>query len=549
MTSIFMRAGRPRTTGMAAIIAAAAVVLAGCSGGGGAGDKGQVKPGDLISSLPAAKGEVDLLKWNLPGEPDTIDPANTVTYPSGTVVRNLCDSLITANPDFTLRPNLATFEVKSPTQIVYTINKDAKFWDGSPVTAVDVAFTLNRVRDPNYVLSFIMIKVKSVDVTGANEVTVNFKTPDELFANEMQNIGIIQKAYTEKQGDKFGTSTGGVMCSGPYKLENWSPGNSLTMTRNDEYWNKDVKPLVKTVKFSFISDATALAQALNAGEIDGSYEVPASAIPALKKSSAGRLVFGPSTQSLNINITTPDGVTADNKLRQALQRALDRDAIAKVVYNGAARANYTSVTEATWPKAETDIYQPAYDKIAAARKFDLGAAKKLVEESDYDGTPIVIAVQAGDETISRVAQLVQQQAKAVGLTVKIRSLQPLVFSEAGYDATKRKGIDMMLQTNFNGTADPLEPMGFSYLPGQPYNYTELDNPKVTKLLTDARESFDAKERAKMVVEAQALVEEDSSTIPLVSTNTTTFLNDRLTGAVTSFAYWSLASMTHIGSAK
>ncbi|GAA3648816.1 ABC transporter substrate-binding protein [Nocardioides ginsengisoli] len=528
---------------------ASAVVLAGCSGGGGGGDHDQVNAGDLVSKLPAAKGEVDVLKWNLPGEPETLDPANTVYYPSGTVVRNLCDSLITANPDFTLKPNLATFEVKSPTQIVYTINKDAKFWDGSPVTAEDVAYTLNRVRDPKYVLSFIMINVKSVDVTGVDEVTVNFATPDELFANEMQNIGIIQKAYTEKQGDKFGTAAGGVMCSGPYKLGKWSPGNSLTMTRNDDYWNKDVRPLAKTVKFSFIGDATALAQALDSGEIDGSYEVPASAIPVLKKSSAGRLVFGPSTQGVNINITTPDGVTADPQVRQAFQHALDRDAIAKVVYHGAATANFTAVTPATWPKAETDIYQAGYDEIAAARKYDLEAAKKLVEASDYDGTPIVMAVQAGDETISRVAQLVQQQAKSVGLTVEIRSLQPLVFTEAGYDATKRKGIDMMLQSNFNATADPLEPMGFTYLPGQPYNYTEFDNPAVTKLLTDARQSFDAKERAKMVVEAQVIIEQDASAIPVVSTNTTTFLNNRLTGAVTSFAYWSLASMTYIGSAN
>lgn len=549
MTSIFMRAGRPRGAGVTAVFVAAALALAGCSGGSGGGDEDQVKASDLVSELPAATGEVDVLKWNLPGEPETLDPANTVYYASGTVVRNLCDSLITANPDFTLKPNLATFEVKSPTQIVYTINKDAKFWDGSPVTAEDVAYTLNRVRDPKYVLSFIMINVKSVDVTGPNEVTVNFKTPDELFANEMQNIGIIQKAYTEKQGDKFGTAAGGVMCSGPYELGKWSPGNSLTMTRNDDYWNKDVKPLAKTVEFSFISDATALAQALDSGEIDGSYEVPATAIPALKKSSTGRLVFGPSTQGVNLNITRPDGVTADNKVRQALQHAIDRDAIAKVVYHGAADANYTVLTTTTWPKAETDIYQPAYDKIAAARQYDLEVAKELVDASGYDGTPIVMAVQAGDETLSRVAQLIQQQAKAVGLTVKIKSLQPLVFTEAGYDATKRKGIDLMLQSNFNGTADPLEPLGFTYLPGQAYNYTEFDNPEVTKLLTEARQSFDAKERAKMVVAAQVAIEQDSATIPVVSTNTATFLNNRLSGAVTSFAYWSLASMTHIGSAK
>jgi len=548
MSTSFMRLGNPLFRTMTVVVASLAAVLSGCSESGD-GDRDQVKADDLVSSLPPAKGEIEELRWNLPGEPDTIDPGNTVTYSSGTVVRNLCDSLLSTNSDFTLKPNLATYEVKSPTQIVYSIKKEATFWDGSPVTAEDVAFTLRRLLDPSFLGNFILINVKSVDVTGPNEVTVTFKTPDELFANEMHNVGIIQKAYTEKQGDKFGTPTGGMMCSGPYKLGKWSPGNSLTMTRNDDYWNTSVKPLARSVKFSFISDATALAQGLKAGEIDGAYEVPASAIPALERVSAGRLVFGPSMQSLNINITTPDGVTADPKIRQALLRAFDRSAIAKVVYSGAATPTFTAVTPATWPKAEADIYQAAYDTIAAARKYDHKAAKKLVEDSEYDGTPIVLAVQAGDETTSRVAQLVQQQAEAAGLTIKIRSLQPLVFSEAGYDASKREGIDMMLQTNFNGTADPLEPMGFTYLPGQAYNYTEYDNPTVTKLLIEARQSFDAKERAKMIVEAQRLIEDDASTIPLVSTNTTTFLNKRLTGAVTSFAYWSMPSMTYIGSAN
>jgi peptide/nickel transport system substrate-binding protein len=539
----------------------AVAVLAACSGGGAdsatqgatqgatGGPSGQPAAQGLVESLPPATSEVELLRWNLPGEPETLDPANTVTYSTGTVVRNLCDSLLTMNPDLTLKPNLATFEVVSPTQIVYTIRDDARFWDGSPVTADDVAYSLNRTMDPAYVLSFILMNVDTIEATGDKEVTVNLKNPDSLVVNEMQNIGIMQKAFTEAAGDKVGTPDGGLMCSGPYKLDSWEPGSGLTLTRNDDYWNPEVTPLAQTVEFSFISDATALTQALSAGEVDGAYEVPASAVTALSGADTGRVVFGPSTQSVNLNVATPDGPLADRNLRQALQRVIDREALAQAIFNGAATPTYTMVTPATWPKAEQDMYQAAYDEIAAERNYDPEAARQLVAESSYDGTPIVLAIPAGEDTLSRTAQLIQQEAKAIGLNIEIKALQPLQYSEAGYDAAAREGIDLMIQSNFNAAPDPLEPIGFTVLPGQSYNYVEFDDPQVTSLITEAYAATDPKAKAEKIIEAQGIYEADSFTIPLVSTNTTTFLRNDLTGAVTSFAYWSMPSMAYIGTAE
>lgn len=539
---------RSRVSRLAAVPAVAALLLASACSGGGGDDGGdtKVEASDLKSSLPKATGEIDTLKWNLPGEPDSLDPANTVTYAAGPVVHSLCDPLTAMQPDFSLKPNLATSKVESPTKIVYTVRDGATFWDGSPVTAEDVAYTLNRTAKPDYVLSYIFANMKSADVSGDNEVTVTFTKPDELFLSEMANVGIIQKAFAEKAGDKLGTPSGGLMCSGPYELDNWASGSSLTISRNDDYWNADVKPLAKTVKFSFIGDSTALAQALGAGEIDGAYEIPASAIPALKKSKRTSLTFGPSMQSMNINIVNDKGPLKDVNLRNALQRSLDRDSIADVVFHGAAVPNYTQVTPATWPPGEKDIYQPAYDKIAKSRSYDPAAAKKLVDASDYDGTALVVGIQAGDETSSQVAQLLQQQAKSIGLTVKIKALQPLVFSQASYDASQRTGLDMMIQTNFNGVADPLEPIGFDYLPGQPYNYLNYDDAETTKLFNQARSEFDAKKRAELIVKIQDRYEAESGTISIVSTNTVTALNNEYTGAITSFAYWSMPSMAFIG---
>ncbi|MGI5328727.1 ABC transporter substrate-binding protein [Actinomadura nitritigenes] len=539
-----------RRLASAAGVLLASGMLAACSGGSGR-TPAPAGASDLVSALPAAKGEVDKITWNVGGEPDTLDPRNAVNYGSGQIVRNMCEGLLKMDAAFDVAPNLATYDQVSPTELKLTVRDGVKFWDGKPLTAADVAYSLQRSAAEDSVVSFGFIFVKSIKVTGDREVTVTFTRPDSTFVPGLATLSgvVIEKDWAEKTGDKVGTSTGGLMCTGPYKFASWRSGSGITIVRNDGYWNSELKPKAKTVDFTFVADGTALAQALEAGEIDGAYEVPVSALGKLSKSKAGRLVFGPSTQSTLISVARPDGPLKDQKLRDAFQRAIDRAAIAKIVFSGAAQPNYTELTPETWPTAERGVYQPDYDKWRTARSYDINAAKQLVKESSYKGQELVLAIQAGDEASSRIAQLFQQQAKAIGVTVKIQAMQPLVFDEAGYDASKRKGIDLIYDASFNSGQNPLEPLGFDLLPGQPYNYTDYDNPQVTKLLQEARSSFDAKQRAQLIVQAQRIYEPQSGTFSLVSTNTATFLNKRLTGAITSFAYWSMPQMAYIGAAK
>ncbi|WP_257230709.1 ABC transporter substrate-binding protein [Streptomyces sp. UH6] len=506
----------------------------------------------LVSKLPAGNGAVDTVKWNVYGEPDTLDPRNAVNYGNGQIVRNMCEGLFKMDEKFNVTGNLASsHEQVSPTELKLTIRDGVKFWDGKALTAEDVAYSLERSAAEDSVVSFGFIFVEDINVSGPMEVTVTFSRPDANFLSSLASIAgvIIEKDWAQKTGDKVGTPTGGLMCSGPYEFGSWRSGSGITIERNDAYWNTALQPQTKRIDFSFISDDTALAQALDAGEIDGAYELPPSTIAKLSKSKTGRVVFGPSTQSTAISVANPGTPLADAKLREAFHRALDRESIAKVIFSGAAEPNYTELTPATWPNAERELYQPAYDKWVKARSYDPEAAKKLVEESDYDGQTLVLAIMAGDQTASRVAQLVQQQAKAIGVKVEIQTMQALVFDQAGYDASKRKGIDLIYSSSFNTRQEPLEPLGYDLLPDQPYNYTNFDVPEVTKLLHDARSSFDAKERAELIVEAQEIYEPKNGLISLVSNNTATFLNNRLSGAITSFAYWSMPQMGYIGAAK
>jgi peptide/nickel transport system substrate-binding protein len=543
--------------GVASLAAAllASSVLTACGGdssssGGGGGDGATTTT--LVSQLPAAKGDVSTVKWNLTaGEPDTLDPRNAVTFSSGQVVKNLCDSLLGLDSEFNVEPNLATVEQPSDTEVVINLRDDATFWDGSPVTAEDVAYSLERSAAPDSVVAYSYTSVASIDVTGEHQVTVKLSTPDSIFTAGLATVAgaIVKKEWTESAGDKVGTPGGGLMCSGPYQLTDWKPGSSITITRNDKYWNKDLTARAEKVEFSFVTDATALAQALGAGELDGAYELPANTVPGLQKESTGKIHLGPSTQSVAMNVAIPDGPFKDVKLRQAFQLMLDREAIAKVIYHGAAEPLYTMLTPTTWPNDQRDLYAAAYKPFEDERAYDLDAAKKLVEQSSYDGATIVVAILAGEQTDSKVAQLVQQQAKAIGVNVKIQSMQPLVWAQAGYDASLREGIDLLLGSSFNSGQEPLEPIGFMMLPGQFYNYTDYDDPEVTNLINSARATLDPTERAKLIIKAQEIYEQDSATIPIVSTNTTTFLANDLTGAITSFAYWSMPQMAYVGSAS
>ena len=135
----------------------------------------------------------------------------------------------------------------------------------------------------------------------------------------------MEKAFSEAAGDSLGTPDGGLMCTGPMKFGSWESGQSLTLTRNDDYWDPDNAANTDEIVFSFTSDSSSLAQALASGELDGAYEVPPAVIPNLQDSDAGQVLFGaPSTLNLGLSLFTTDGPLSDPDVRQAFSSTIDR---------------------------------------------------------------------------------------------------------------------------------------------------------------------------------------------------------------------------------
>ena len=196
---------------------------------------------------PAPTGEADLITWGLGKEPSNLDPVRSNDYFINEVLVNACDDLFRLDPDFSVSNGLAVSKSQpDPTTIVYGIRPGVVFWDGKPLTAEDVAYSLSRNLDPAAKSSWTRYynSVLAIEATGPLEVTVKLKRPDVLFNAAMATAAgaVVQKAQAEANHGVIGTPQVMPMCTGPFKLVHWTPGTSIELARNEQYWDPGHRP-------------------------------------------------------------------------------------------------------------------------------------------------------------------------------------------------------------------------------------------------------------------------------------------------------------------
>ena len=539
--------GTKRSTGALATIAlVTALAMVGCtSTSGTSGDSGtdgqdeSQSATDSNSTLtvftPAAKGELDSVTWNLGGgEPVSLDYSYTWDTSSGNILlANLCESLMRQNPDLTYSPALAS-AVSQPDDLtyVYDLRTDVKFWDGTPMTAEDVAFSLQRQLDPD-VGSYWGIwfqNVDSIEATSPTQVTVKLTTPDVIFGQMMATSAgaIVKKAYVEEKGADFGTPVGGVMCTGPYTIQDWSTGANITLAANPQYWDSTLQPKVATIKFTFVRDPATVTNGLMTGEIDGTWSAPISGLSQLRSSGTGQLFVNTSTLAGFLTMASFDGPLGDVKIRQALQKSVDYEGITQGIMQASSTPAAAVVGSAYWGYA-LDTYEAAYTALPAAVQ-DLEGATRLVQEAGDASDPIVIAFDSGDTIAASVIAAVQDSASKAGLTVELRPLPVETFLSLFYDPAAREGVDAIYSTSTGDIPEPLQPY-LQFVPSSPFNYTGFDNPGFTQPIEEAQGVSDPEARATLVTQAQASAAEIvQSFVPLYTAQVLLYMNDRVTGA-------------------
>ncbi|MBX3196478.1 MAG: ABC transporter substrate-binding protein [Microbacteriaceae bacterium] len=547
-----LRAGVARRVriGALAVGASAALVLTACTTPESTPGIEPIDPASLVAELPAATTEVDQVTWGLvEGEPLSLVPG----YDYNLVMSNLCDSLLRVNGDFTISPGIAeNADWVDPVTFVIDIRPGVTFWDGTPVTPDDVIYTLERHRNDitsGFFGAFVL--VGGMEVTGENQVTIHFVAPDSTFREALSGGAgaILSKAFSEEQGESLGTSSGGLLCAGPYQLDSWTPGTEIVLTANENYW--DGAPLVKKLVFKFIPDGTTLTNALLAGEVDGAFNIAPASRSAFESSDQGRLILGPSTASFSFGPTRADGAGSNPKIRQALSLAIDRQQYIDTVLNGLGQPQSTFVAPFAWAGSPAaDIYQAGYDALATPQ-VDLDAARKLVEESGEDtSVPLRLAIPAGNKELSQTAAIIQSAAQQIGLTVEIDERQAADFGAIFLDdPAPRENIDFIATTGYTETPGVLAYPQLFLLPaefGGIFNWSNYSDSQVTSSLQAARTTPDPAGAAEAYVSAQEVFAPDMLQVTLAGAYHTTFLNNRLTGAVTSVAAYATPWALHLG---
>lgn len=527
---------------VAALTLTTALLLVGACDGGNEGRSNRTtastgtggNEGSRTTTLsPPAKGQIGGFTWALPWEATSLDPIKSWSYPENTILANLCESVLHLTPELKPEPGLASsIDTSDPTKVVLTVRGGVRFWDGSPMTPEDVAFSLNRNLEPKLGGYFAPFwhNVESVAPTGPSEVTITLKRPDVLFWKTLAMAAgaVSKKAYVEQQGKTYGTPKGGLMCTGPFKLGSWRPGQSVVITRYDGYWDPDLRPKAGRVELKAVADQAALASALVTGEIDGTFHTPVAAIDRLERSGAGTLYRGESTLAQML-VPRLDGPLGDVRIRKALSMALDRSVISEQVWGGAASPLSSIAPETTWGYAR-DVFAKAYNELGIKPTADLEAAKALVREAGVPTETITVLSSAENRPAVTTINYVADVGKELGLHMKVETVPAQVYATWAYDPSARARTDLFHTTWWTDVAEPLEALWPPVEPKGLSNYYGYSNPAAVQPLVKAFAEADDTARAKLLAEAQRVMfGEDMMWIPLTNEATLTWMNKRITG--------------------
>ncbi|MFF3772199.1 ABC transporter substrate-binding protein [Streptomyces sp. NPDC002232] len=527
----------PRAIALLACTAALAATTAACSGATQPPAVGGGTNAALSPLSPPAQGPLDSFTWSLYAEPYTLDYALAYDYPPNTVLANVCESLLRVTPDMKIVPGLAEkWSRPDPRTLVYTLRPGVRFHDGTRLTADDVVASLKRQMDPRtgspWASSFKT--VDSIEKTGPLEVTIRLGKADILFHELMAASPgtVVSAASLKKEGKDYGTAKGELNCTGPYSLESWAQGDSITLRKNPAYWDKTLTPKSERVKFTFVEDPAARANALLSGAADGGYLLPSSSFGQLRASTKGTLLFGPNTAVADLAVLGFHGTLGNLKVRRALSMALDRKNIIKAAAGGVGVPAKAPAARGAWalaPERTAELFDSQPEPV-----YDVAAAKKLVQEAHATGRTVTLVTSTLAPEISVVANAVQAAGRQIGLNVVLKPVSPDAYSSLFVDPDAREGLDLVITNGYDNTPDPLE--FYQYLRSGDFgNYGRWSNAEYDVAFDRANSEPDPAERAGLTARLQKIARDELPIIPVYEAPYTVFLGKRITGAPTGIA--------------
>ncbi len=459
----------------------------------------------LLLDAGAAHAQKTTLTVALNQDPDILDPTLSRTYVGRIVFAQMCEKLYEIDEQLRIQPQLAA-DMPAVTDggktVTIKLRPNVKFNDGTPMDAEAVKFSLDRHREmKGSNRRSELATVTAVEVVDPSTVRLRLKAPfAPLTAQLADRAGMpVSPAAARKLGDKFGTAP---VCVGPWQFVERVPQDRIVVEKSPHYFDPGSAKFDRIV-FRIIPDDNVRLANLRSGDIDLMHRLTPTDAGSLHKEGRFEVssVTGLGFNSITINLRNKTGKTQppgdlgtplanDPRVREALELALDRDAINQVVFDG-------QYTVGCGPISPNSVY---FDKTRSCVKRDVARAKKLLAEAGLpNGYAFEMAVVNNPQQ-RRVGEVIQGLAREAGITI---SLKPSEFASALND--NDAGRNQAFLIGWSGRVDPDGNIHQAQTCGGPLNATLACDEKVDALLNRAREITDVAQRTALYREAIDLI--------------------------------------------
>jgi peptide/nickel transport system substrate-binding protein len=481
-----------------------------------------------LAATCALPAQAQTLRWAAQNDILTLDPHSQNHATTNAILGHSYETLVRHSATYQVEPALATkWTYVSPTQLRFELRKGVKFHDGTPFTADDVVFSFGRIKQPTSTTAIYVAGVNEVKKIDDHTVDFIMAGPNPVVLRNATSFFIMSKGWAEKnntvkvqdyKAKEENFASRNVMGTGPYKITSWTPDQRVTMTINNDWWDKHTSNVKEVVYTPIKSDPTRVA-ALLSGDVDMLTDIPTQDVARLRADSKLKIVDGPEVRTIFLapDVGSPElkysnikgkNPFADKRVRQALSMAIDREAIRRSTMRG------LSIPAGLMVAPGVNGHTNELDAIP---KYDPEAAKKLLAEAGYpDGFEVRFNAPnnryVNDEEI---AQNIVAMWARIGVKAQLMAENMATFSQKfqnfdsslymlgwgvpTYDA--QYTIQSLVRTRSTGADGN-------------FNFSKISDPVVDRLNDAMKTETDVAKRNGMIREALQRIKDEVLLIPL-----------------------------------
>ncbi len=440
-------------------------------------------------------------------DPDSLDPAQGTTTTVDNVLDYVVQPLVTIDGTGKLVPDLATSWSTSADgkTLTFHLRQGVTFQDGTPFDASAVKWNLDRLLDPKVRVPRRgqLTVIDSVDVVDANTVRLNLKAPSPALVGALSQttVGMLSPATVDKDGNSYENIVHPVG-TGPYTYASRQKGSNVVVSRYDGYWGE--KPYYDKVVFQVVPEATTRESLLLAGQVDLIILPPTSDLPALQNNPRVKVLLGPSDRTIFIAINTSKKVLDNKLVREALNYAVDKQAIIKGVLFGAAEPMDAPMAPSLF----------GYKKIGAY-PYDPEKAKALLKQANVDPSQITLHMISPTGRYVQdfpASQAIANYIRDIGFKVDVRTMDWPTYVGTITKPQAENTTELHLlgwAPSFMDASQQMQQFDCGQSPPNGLATSFYCNQDVQKLLDQASSEIDVQKREQLYQQASQIIWDDA----------------------------------------